>query len=691
MIGIIARHESVSLLRNTQTWIMAALLAGLFGYQFLKQLEAFVAVQAQLAVQDHPVGLTGFMSVRYLEPLALAFTLVAPLFAMRSFSEEYRQHTYALWQSSPVSSLSLVAGKFLGIFLVLLLPLALAVLMLNSMQFYLSIDWPLLATSTLGLVLCTAACTACGMYFSSLTRHALIAITSSLALLFISWMLGSTSTGLLPLQSLSSLSIASRLRGFFQGYLQSGDIAFFVLMTVLFAGLSVIRLDSLRQAGRTHRLSLILSLLLLGICLSSGWLAQRFSLSFDITANQRHSLTPTTTRVLQSMDSPVELIAVLGPDPAHREGVRALVSRFQDIKPDLHLRFINPETDPAAARQLDAAPGGELILRAANREQRLQNLSERTLANSLRLLTREGDRDIVFITGHDERSPVSAGNDDWNRVAAELAGLGLISREVSLVSHPYLDDDIDLLVLAAPRRPYFPGELASIVDYLARGGNLLWMSEIASDSPTGPGLQLLADNLGVDTLPGTTIDTASQALKAQSPDFVLLDRFPAHPITAGLTSPVLLPQAQALAVTPLAGQHTQPLLQTPESSWTESGPLTGEIRFDENTGEVAGPLLLGVTIERSLAQGTQRFAVLGDADLGASQFVDNGANRAFIESLLLWLTGESDALEFVTQKAADSELVLSNRSIIGLTAVYLVGFPTVLLVGAVLVRWRRRK
>ena len=250
MIGVIARHESASLLRSSQTWIMAALLAGLFGFQFLKQLENFLIVQSQLAAQDHPVGLTGYMAVRYLEPLALAFTLVAPLFAMRSFSDEFRQHTYTLWQSSPVSTLALVVGKFLGILMILSIMVLIAVFMLMIMQVFVSIDLPLVFSSTLGLLLCTAACASCGLYFSSLTQHSLVAIVASLALLFISWMLGSASFGALPLQGLKELSIANHLRGFFQGFVQTRDIAFFALTTVLFLGLTIIRLDSLRQAGR---------------------------------------------------------------------------------------------------------------------------------------------------------------------------------------------------------------------------------------------------------------------------------------------------------------------------------------------------------------------------------------------------------------------------------------------------------
>ncbi|MFK7890832.1 MAG: GldG family protein [Granulosicoccus sp.] len=443
--------------------------------------------------------------------------------------------------------------------------------------------------------------------------------------------------------------------------------------------------------NRASRIHLILSLLLVATVLAVLWFTQRYTVAWDLTANQRHSLSPTTVAVLESSSLPVNLIAVLGPDPQQRQALIDLVARFQAIKPDISLAFINPETSPAQARALNAAPGGELILQTSERERRLQRLSERSLTSSFQQLMRDGDRDIAFITGHGERSPERLSNDDWQLMAERLAAIGLVSREISLVSEPYLDDSIDLLVIADPKLPYFPGEIASINDYVQRGGNLLWLSELPSGKDTGPGLDLLTANLGVDILPGTVIDTASQQLAADSPDFVLLDRFPRHPVTVNLTSPLLLPQAAAIAVTPLAGQIELPLLQTPESSWTEMGVLQGAVQFDANTDEIAGPLLLGVTIERQLASDVQRFAIIGDADFAASQFVGNGSNQSFTEALVLWLTGDSDEVDFVFQKAPDSELILDKQSIIYLSLLCLVLIPALLVSIALWVRWWRRK
>ena len=607
MIGAIARHDAASQLRSAQTWLVAALLAGLFGFLFLQRIEDWLGVQAALALADNPPGLTGFLAARYLAPLAMVFGLVAPVFATRAFSDELRSGAAALWRSSPVSDLALVLGKFAGALLVPLALVALAVLIVLSMALFVSVDVPLLLAAFLGLALAAAAFTAIGLFFSSLTRQPTIAVVASLAFVLALWLIGSgadVAAGLAPdgdafgLASLRALAIGQRLGGFFQGYVRSGDVLYLVLLIALFLALTLIRLDALRHRARPFHLAL--GALAVGIALAAGALGTRLERAVDVTANARHSLSATSVQAARALSGPVSLIAVLRPDPARREALEALVERFAEIRPDFALEIVNPDTDPGRARALDAAPGGELIVRSGEREQRLQSLSERTLAGALRRLGRDGEREIAFVTGHDERGPGGPADDGWGELARRLANGGLVARETSLVAEPRVPGSVDVLVVAAPRRPYFPGEVASLVDHLRRGGNLLWLPETPTGNPSGPGLDALAVELGVEVLPGTVVDAASQSLDAGAPDFVVLDRFPVHPVTAGLASPVLLPQARALGIVPLAGQELLPLLQTPEASWTESGPLEGEVRFDEGTGEVAGPLVLGVTIERAL-------------------------------------------------------------------------------------------
>jgi len=249
MIGAIAGFESRSLLRSTQTWLIAGVTAIVFAYLFLQALETYLDVQPSLAMQDHPTGLSGFLSVRYLAPLVMVFALIAPLLAMKSFSDEYRQQTLALWQSSPVSTTSLVLGKFLGISVVILLLITIACGIVLFMRLFTPLDLGVLGASALGLTLASLSFAAIGLFFSSLTRHAIFAVAASVMVLALLWLLGSLTTESSLMNGLTLFAIPTHLAGFFQGYVGSGDIAYFVVLIVLFIAMTIVRMDSLRQTG----------------------------------------------------------------------------------------------------------------------------------------------------------------------------------------------------------------------------------------------------------------------------------------------------------------------------------------------------------------------------------------------------------------------------------------------------------
>jgi len=435
----------------------------------------------------------------------------------------------------------------------------------------------------------------------------------------------------------------------------------------------------------------LLYILVVGIALAMVWITSRTNTSIDLTANKRHALSEQTVKAVKALQGPVNITAVIGPSTEHRNALTELVSRYQTHNPLIGLDFVNPETDPEKARQLNAAASGELIVTGMGREQRLQSVSERSLTGALRQLNREGERKIAFIVGHEERSAIDAGASNWATLSSRLRSIGLNSESLSLVTHPRIGEDVDVLVIADPRRPYFPGEIAGLLEYVNQGGSLLWLSETALNKQTGSGLAALGLELGIEPMPGVIIDTASQAANTGSPSFVILNSFSQHPVTQGLTSPVLIPQAKALAVTALAGQTLLPLLQTPEASWTETGALEGAVQFDQDSDEQRGPLVVGVTIEREIKGKQQRIAVIGDADFASDQFIGNGANLGFAESLMLWLSGESDALSFVTMPAPDASLTLSRQSILIISISLLFVLPLLLFSIAGIMTWRRRR
>jgi hypothetical protein len=91
----------------------------------------------------------------------------------------------------------------------------------------------------------------------------------------------------------------------------------------------------------------VLVLFLLG---AAGWLGERYSTEFDWTASQRNSLTEESAALLRTMHSPVEITAYASEDEMLRGAIRSLVRRYQRVKPDVELQFVNPDLSPEQAR-----------------------------------------------------------------------------------------------------------------------------------------------------------------------------------------------------------------------------------------------------------------------------------------------------------------------------------------------------
>lgn len=245
MTWTIALREFKALVSTPMAWIIAAIMQVFFAWYFLSTLEQYLAIQDKLSLQDHAPGITAFLSFRYLAPMSAILLMICPLLTMRTFSDEFRHNTFALLQSSPVGVAAIVMGKFMGAWLFVAGLLCLAVVMPMSLIFLTRIDITTLTLAFIGMLSVAALCTAVGIFFSSLTRHTLVAALSSTTLLLLLWVIGKGSFGSEAVEtSMRAVSTSSHLGSFFQGLFDSRDIVYFAVLTLLFLAFSAIRISS---------------------------------------------------------------------------------------------------------------------------------------------------------------------------------------------------------------------------------------------------------------------------------------------------------------------------------------------------------------------------------------------------------------------------------------------------------------
>ncbi|MEX1081788.1 MAG: GldG family protein [Halofilum sp. (in: g-proteobacteria)] len=453
-----------------------------------------------------------------------------------------------------------------------------------------------------------------------------------------------------------------------------------------------------RRYRRVLRLqNAVFTLLLAAAIVLAAWLSQRYVYTADWTAAGRNTLASQSADAVELFEGPIQATAYLGPEPLPRERLRDLLARYDRAGAEIELEFINPETNPALARELGIRDGGELILRYGEQEQRLQQVSEQTVTNALLSMARGTTRWIAFLQGHGERDPHGEANFELGTFSERLSERGLRVQTLNLAGTGRIPDNTDVLVLASPRADYLPGEVAMIRQYVRDGGHLLWLTEPGNDAAMSGRLDALRADLGVRRISGVVVDPAAQMFGADTPDFAVIARYGDHPAAGDLGAATLFPQATALEPAEGQGWQHHLLLQSRPDSWAETGPIRGEVSLDADAGDTPGPLTLGFAATRGQpagedsAEGGQRIAVIGDGDFLSNAYLGNGANLDLGMRLINWLAGDDAQVQIASGQPADAGLNMSRTALAIIGLGFLLVLPLGLLTAGGVIAYRRRR
>ncbi|TAL82370.1 MAG: ABC transporter [Rhodanobacter sp.] len=444
-----------------------------------------------------------------------------------------------------------------------------------------------------------------------------------------------------------------------------------------------------------HLDSWLLALLLLLAAGALGFLSTRYYHEADWTAHDRASLSAASRAVLSKLDGPVQIVSYANPQGHLRQTVAGFLQRYQQVKPDISLRFVDPQLDPAKMRELGITVDGTLILHYKGREQRLDELSESSLTNALERLIRGNDRIVAFVTGDGERRADGKANADLGTFMSQLEARGMRAVPLNFAQVAEVPQHTDLVVLASPELPLAAGAIQALLTYVRDGGNLLWLTDPAN---TDLGLKPLAAALGIRVLPGVLVDGSGTALGLHDPRMIALGAYPPQAITRGFVLTTLFPQVAALARTSQGQWAVQAFLRSSPQSWTEFKPIDNarpsEIRFDAAAGELKGPLDFGFALSRlspSPDKSQQRAVVIGDGDFLSNTFLGNGGNRALGERIFDWLLGDDKLVDLPPRGAPDRLLEISQNELNLISVGFLIVLPLLLLVLGGLISWRRRR
>ena len=279
----------------------------------------------------------GYASLQAYFDFAPWFLLfLVPAITMHSFADEYKQGTYEIIRTLPVSPLQLVLGKFIGnllIVIVAIAPTLCYVYILNAISDVGGIDFGATYGSYFGLLFLAASYTMVGLYISSITKNNLVSLLASI---FVSIVLfkGFHFLSLLPIFAngthfyISKLGLEAHYINMSKGLLSTEDIFYFLSILVLFGIGSIENIK-----GKVKYLITVGALIFINVFFSF------YNFQFDLTKEHRYTYNESTKQIVAAIVKPIKIHLYLGGDlPAYYKTIEVstiqLLDRFKQINPN---------------------------------------------------------------------------------------------------------------------------------------------------------------------------------------------------------------------------------------------------------------------------------------------------------------------------------------------------------------------
>ena len=443
---------------------------------------------------------------------------------------------------------------------------------------------------------------------------------------------------------------------------------------------NILRMHRLAQCGAF----MVLLISAVGLL---GYLARETSVQWDVSQNGRNSLSQASVEVLRKINGPLTITVYATAQDAQLGNIPAIIgeflSRYQRVKSDLTVTFIDPAEQPKITQDAGVQVNGEMVIAFKGRREHLTTINEQALTSALMRLVRSSEKLVMTLTGHGERQLDGIAGHDLGEFGKQLMIKGFKTSRLNLSTDHDVPFNTSMLIIASPRVDLPEGEVDKLLAYVDRGGNLLWLI----DQEPLHGLQPLAEKLDLTLTPGVVVDPQAQQIKL--PITVALGtNYGEHPVTHNFDYMTMFPFSRQITVNESKEWRTVSLVEAAQSGWVETGKLDTGTTFDKMY-DVAGPITIAAALSRVLADREQRIAVIGSGNFLANTYLGNGNNLDFGINLINWLTGEENIVTIQPRATLDSRLILSESMLIVIAAGFLIVLPLVFLASGIFIWWRR--
>jgi ABC-type uncharacterized transport system involved in gliding motility auxiliary subunit len=454
-----------------------------------------------------------------------------------------------------------------------------------------------------------------------------------------------------------------------------------------------------------------------------NYLVSRHTKRFDLTKDQRYSLSDQTRKVLAGLKDEVRITYFQRQRDMARGEDR--LKEYTALSSKLKVDFVDPVQSPAKAQAYDVrGPWPILVIEKAGRRERVSNDGEQDITNALIKIGREGKKTVCLLEGEGERSAEETGDRGYSGAKSSLTKSLYETKSLFLMREKTVPADCTVLLVGGPDKDLLPETTGAIRDYVKKGGKALVMVE-AELKERYPNLVALLEEWNIEAGSDIVVDASGMGQIFGAGPFTPLaggpDAYPYHAITKDfrlMTLFHLVRSVQAGKAT-IDGVSAQDLVRTSAQSWAESDLSPKSEPLFDAAKDRQGPISLAAVAtvkgpapaptpapspapspapeepKPPLAPGDQpagegRVVAVGDADFASNALLGFQGNQDFFLNVVAWLAEDVDLISIRPKEPENQALFLSRQVQQNMAWLALVLLPGFFVVLGVVSWWRRR-
>ena len=448
----------------------------------------------------------------------------------------------------------------------------------------------------------------------------------------------------------------------------------------------------------------LLAVVFIAILVGISLIVHRFPWRWDLTQGKKNSISHQSQKIVKNIKQDVHIRAFFQEGDPGKKKAQALLDIYTLANPRIHYQFIDPDRQPAQARQFGVRNYGALIMESNGKTQTVAAADQEGITNGLLRLMQSKVKKVVFLSGHGEKSIQDSDKTGYSLARGILEKENYQVEEVNLLSGKGLPEETGCLIIPGPKKPLFPEEIEDLKKFIAGGGRVILMLEPYQDGGVKEWMASLGVTLGQDII----IDKVSRIFGG---DYLIpmAGSYGRHPITDKFTVTTFYPTARSLTLSspPPPGFFHDILVRSSPESWaeTDKGKIEkGEAAFDREKDR-KGPLPLAVLVtmdspepaseskepakkEKKSSKG--QIVVFGDSDFAGNGYFNLAGNGDLFLNTVNYLTEEEHLISVRPAKTPVRPLSLTPAQAQMLFLVPMVLMPLV-IIGAGIGVWRSRR